>query len=153
LLPIPYVVKPSDTLKSLSESWQVPEQLIVNINRSKLPSNGQFLAGLELKAVPGPFRAEIDSPRGELTLFLGDMYAGRFPIDVSACGPLAARSYLVESVSIDERTGEAMFLDLGDNLTISAANSRLPNSLVLSDADARDVFGILSKNCQVNVLR
>ncbi len=153
LQPTPYIVQSNDTLDSISNRWHVPKQLIVNVNRTKLPANGQFVPGLELKAIPGPFRAEIDCTHSELTLFLGDLYAGRFPIDTANCDNLGAKRYSVASASVDERTGNVMFLDLGGELTISTADSQLPNSLVLSDADANDVFGILSKSSDVTILR
>jgi hypothetical protein len=34
----------------------------------------------KIKVVQGPFRAEVNRGRGELTLFVGGYYAGRFPV-------------------------------------------------------------------------
>jgi LysM repeat protein len=83
----PYVVQPNDTLESIASAWNVPPQLVYNINRSKIGDRSDLVPGTELKVVQGPFNAVVNLQRQELTLFLRDMYAGRFPIDLGQDGP------------------------------------------------------------------
>ena len=149
----PYVVQPGETLESVAARWKVAPQLVANVNRAKLPSTGEFVSGLELKSIPGPFHCEIDSTRRELTLFLGDMYAGRFAITPPSDQPLPTGRFQAGKPSRDEKTGQVLFLEIGQGLTLAGSTNALPNSIVLSDADAQDVFGILSAESQVTIVR
>ncbi len=149
----PYVVQPGETLESVAAKWKVPPQLVANVNRAKLPSTGEFMAGLELKSVPGPFHCEIDSARRELTLFLGEMYAGRFAVIPPSDATLSAGRFPLGTPSRDEKTGQVLFLEIGPGLTLAGESTALPNSIVLSDSDAQDLFGILSADSQVTIIR
>ena len=53
--------------------------LLQSINREVVSDPQILVPGTQLKVVPGPFRADVSLATGELTLFLGEMYAGRFP--------------------------------------------------------------------------
>jgi hypothetical protein len=45
------------------------------------------------------------------------------------------------------------FLEIDPGLTLAGTANALPNSIVLSDSDAKDVLGILSQNSEVTILR
>ncbi len=78
LLEQPHRVAANETLMEIAAKYQVPWQLLANINGIEDPVS--VLPGTELKVVRGPFRAEVDLQRHELTLFVRDLYAGRFSI-------------------------------------------------------------------------
>ncbi|MEX0819819.1 MAG: LysM peptidoglycan-binding domain-containing protein, partial [Pirellulaceae bacterium] len=75
-----YQSQPGDTLVNVADRYEVPRQLLANINGIQNPESS--LDGRELKVVRGPFRAEISLSRSELTLFLGKLYAGRFAVTI-----------------------------------------------------------------------
>src|SRR5690606_16335471 len=80
--------------------YQVPALLLYNINRGSVNEPDLLLPGTQLKVMRGPFRAEIeidaaDPSRGEATLFLGSLYAGRFPVTFGEDLPQAGREYKV----------------------------------------------------------
>ena len=78
LLDSPYQVRSKgEMLYQIAEKYHVPWQLLANINGVSDPD--VLVLGTELKVVPGPFRADVNLTTGELTVFLGELYAGRFP--------------------------------------------------------------------------
>jgi lipoprotein-anchoring transpeptidase ErfK/SrfK len=60
----------------------VPWQLLAKING--LAESEQLQPGQELKVVRGPFLATVSLGRRELTLSVGGLYAGRFPVGIGA---------------------------------------------------------------------
>jgi len=166
----PHDVRAGETLESIAESQQIPWQLLANINEIENP---QFLQpGTKLKVVPGPFRAEIDLRRPEMTLFVGRLYAGRFPISVGS-DPMpqpgeyriydkqAGRTYYAgdgRTVPADNESNPygKVWIDLGGDLCIhgSPENGRLTEGCIsLSPVDANDVYAILSKGSRVTIRR
>jgi hypothetical protein len=154
LSPTAHIVQTGETIESLAATWGIPVQLLVNVNRAKIPANNALTPGLELKMVRGPFRAEIDCQRRELTLFLDKYYAGRFPIDTANCASLAAGSLRVKSLA--ENASQPLALELSNGLVLSAAEMANPpkgHCIGLSPSDAQDICGILTANSQVTVIR
>ncbi len=82
LLDTPYVVGPGETIDDIAKRFEIPTELLAKINA--VDSTRGLLPGTKLKVLRGPFRAEVDVNRHEMTLFLGDLYAGRFPISTGA---------------------------------------------------------------------
>ena len=82
----PYVVRSNESLTDIANQWNVPAQLIYNVNRNSVSNPAMVEPGTELKIIPGPFSAEINLSAKVMTLFLGDLYAGRFPIKVGISG-------------------------------------------------------------------
>ncbi len=81
LLEQPHVVAPAETLEQIGQRYRVPWRLLAKINGIADPNS--IRAGDPLKVVSGPFHAEIELSKFELTLFLNDgRYAGRFSIGV-----------------------------------------------------------------------
>jgi lipoprotein-anchoring transpeptidase ErfK/SrfK len=163
-----YQSQPGDTLMNIADRYQVPWQLLANINGIENPET--LLAGRELKVVRGPFRAEVSLSKKELTLFVDKLYAGRFPISVgNDPAPLPGqyqindkqpgRTYYAagtgQTIPIDDPNNPygRVWLDLGNNLCIhgSSPNGASPGQgcIALSARDAGDVFGILSKGSSV----
>jgi lipoprotein-anchoring transpeptidase ErfK/SrfK len=170
LLEAPYKVQRGETLQQIAEKFSIPWQLLANINGVDNPDI--VLPGTELKIVPGPFRAEVDLTRKELTLFVGRLYAGRFPISLgSDPAPIegeyrvadkqpgreyrAADGRSIASVDPSNPFG-GVWIDLGGDLCIhgspTAGESRL-GCISLSPVDANDVYGILSRGSNVVIRR
>jgi lipoprotein-anchoring transpeptidase ErfK/SrfK len=75
-----YEVRRGDTLPQIGAMYQVPPELLANINGVDNPN--LLVPGTKLKVVRGPFRADISLQKKELTLFVGQLYAGRFPVSI-----------------------------------------------------------------------
>ncbi len=93
LLEPPYVVRPGDTLQSIADQYDVPPELIANINGIRDPRGVQ--PGQELKVVRGPFYAMLHLGDYELSLMLGDLYAGRFRVGLGREQPELEGNYIV----------------------------------------------------------
>jgi LysM repeat protein len=78
LLQPAYIVREEDTLEEIAQRHQVPTVLLAKINGIVPPY--ELFPGERLKVVEGPFRAETSVARREMTLYLGPLYAGRFPV-------------------------------------------------------------------------
>lgn len=161
----------SHTLYDVANQYQVPVQLLQNINAGKVKDPRILVPGTELKVVPGPFRAEVDTKRGELTLFIGKLYAGRFACSINEL-KVQPGDYIVHNKERDrdffdvDRTiaGKdpnnpygGYWIDLGNDVCIhgsplSLGGNAAPQGCIgLSSHDAADVFGILSKESAVLV--
>jgi lipoprotein-anchoring transpeptidase ErfK/SrfK len=171
LLEQPHRVGQAETLMEIAARYELPWQLLANINAVEDPVT--VLPGTELKVVRGPFRAEVDLTRRELTIFLGDLYAGRFPISVGSEPAPQEGTYTVQDKQ-SARTfydkdgapipaGDArnpygnVWLDLGKQLCIHGSpDRRQPSDLgciSLRGADAEDLYGILSQGSSVTIRR
>jgi lipoprotein-anchoring transpeptidase ErfK/SrfK len=169
LLERPHRVTADETLVKIAERYEVPWQLLANINQVRDPI--AILPGTELKVVRGPFRAEVDLAHRELTLFLGDLYAGRFPIGVGNDPAPKPGTFSV----LDKQTSKVFYdaagsalppgspdnpyggawIDLGGNLCIhGSSNTTSPNSsgcISLAADYADDLYGILSHGSTVTI--
>lgn len=170
LIEPPYQSQSGDTLMNVADRYEVPWQLLANINGIENPET--LLAGRELKVVRGPFRAEVSLSHNELTLFVGKLYAGRFEVSFgNDPAPLPGqyqvndkqpgRTYYAgngQTIPIDDPSNPygRVWLDLGNNLCIhgSSPNGASPGQgcVALTARDAGDVFGILSKGSSVVIL-
>ncbi|MEQ8788926.1 MAG: LysM peptidoglycan-binding domain-containing protein [Pirellulaceae bacterium] len=165
-----YVVRRNETLVEIARECNVPWRLLYNINGLRDPD--VLLPNQQLKIVKGPFRCEVSLSRNQLTLFLGEMYAGRFDIS-QGDEPANPGAYAVRHVtdgrnyySADSRIsipaghpnnpyGEH-FLDLGQGVSIHGSpmsgNGNL-GCISLAPRDAKDVYGILSDGSTVTIRR
>ena len=159
-----------ETLNSIATEHSVPEQLLANINQVSNPD--VLLPGTELKVMKGPFRAEVSLARSEITLFLGDLYAGRFPMTTGQSPRPSEGTFTVldkqpghEHVTADGRLipkgspenpfGD-VWIDLGKQLVIHGSPSSgmaADGCIRMSPVDARDIFIILAQGSPVTVRR
>jgi lipoprotein-anchoring transpeptidase ErfK/SrfK len=166
-----YEVRRGDTLASIAQRYNVPWQLLANVNHLDNPET--LAPGTQLKVIPGPFRAEVDVNGKELTLFVGRLYAGRFPISVGNDPSPAAGEYRVNDkqpghayYASDGRTIPAedphnpygqIWIDLGGDVCIHGSAGNTGDSgmgcISLSPTDANDLFGILSQGSSVVIRR
>ncbi|GIW93526.1 MAG: peptidoglycan-binding protein LysM [Pirellulaceae bacterium] len=167
----PYRVRVGQTLEQIATAYQVPVQLLQNINGISDPES--LSPGTELKVLRGPFRAEVELSRNEMTLYVNDLYAGRFPISAGTDPSPIPGEYLVLNkqrgrtyYAADGRTLAphdplnpygSVWLDLGvHNLSIHGSpksGNPSPSSgcISLSPRDAEDVFAILSVGSRVTI--
>ena len=155
----------------VAERYEVPWQLLANINQIRDPVT--VLPGTELKVLRGPFNAQVDLQRNELTLFLGDLYAGRFPIGVGSDPKPTPGTFTVQDKqsshtfydpsgtpvpagSPDNPYG-SMWVDLGGRLCIHGSpNTMQPSTkgcISLADDHASDLYGILTQGSLITIRR
>lgn len=171
LLEQPHRVGQSETLIDIATRYDVPWQLLANINQIDDPV--AILPGTELKVVRGPFRAEVSVSMKELTLFLGDLYAGRFPIGIGSDPPPQPGTFTVQdkqtSKTYYDATGSPVpagspenpygeiWIDLGGQLCIhgspSTTNPTDKGCISLAADYADDLYGILSHGSSVTIHR
>lgn len=171
LLERPYVVGRNETLMDIARKYNVPYFLLQKINGIENPEI--LLPNSELKVVRGPFRAQVDLAAQELTLFLGQLYAGRFPITVGSDLKLGTGEFQVRDkrpgttyFSLDGRTIPAenpanpfgrVWIDLGREVSIHGSPAEGINQhrgcISLSPHDADDVYSILSVGSKIRILR
>ena len=171
LLEKPYRVGQQESLVDIATKHEVPWQLLANINQIDDPMT--LLPGTELKVVAGPFRAEVKLSDQELTLFLGDLYAGRFPIAVGSDPAPKPGTFTVQDKQTDHtyynRSGTpvlpgsehnpygSVWMDLGGQLCIHGSpDANQPTTagcISLADHFATDLYGILSQGSVVTIRR
>ena len=172
IYPNPHVVQYGETVFSLAKAWNVPAELIYNINRGQITNPNNLVPGVELKVVKGPFRAEISIAKSELTMFLDNMYAGRFPVTFGNDANLQPSLLRVQSKSNNgaeyRNNGQLLaandpnnpygryWLDIGGRNCIHEKQRSLPaydqrGCISISSEHAKDVYGILSKNSSVKI--
>ncbi|MGE3777132.1 MAG: L,D-transpeptidase family protein [Pirellulaceae bacterium] len=157
----------ADTLKGIADRYHVPAELLANINGIEQPD--VLVPGTKLKVVRGPFRADVDRSKSELTLFAGQLYAGRFPVTLgSDPAPKPGEFRVLEKqpgrvyYAGDGRTIPSddpanpygdVWIGLGSDLCIhgSAESGDAPTAgcISLSPRDAYDVYCILSSGSSV----
>ncbi len=159
----------SETLMEIASRYEVPWQLLANINQIQDPI--AILPGTELKVVRGPFRAEVDLSSQELTVFLGDLYAGRFPVGIGNDPMPKPGTFTVQDKqnsrtfydaagspippgSPDNPYGDA-WVDLGGQLCIhgspSATSPTEKGCISLAGDYADDLYGIISQGSSVTI--
>jgi hypothetical protein len=130
------VVKAGETLDTIAKEYDVPWRLLAKINSISSPD--QVRPGQELKVIRGPFSAVVDMDRKQLTLMLGDRYAGKFGVAIP------------EGISLSEGAWEVV-----DTLSISQ-QGQAQRSLVLNRLDvtgSQAQSGLLLGAVQVDQLR
>jgi hypothetical protein len=170
LLGEPLYAARGQNLYDIARGYNVPWELLRNINGLSDPA--VVLPSRQLKVVRGPFRAEVSLTHRQLTLFLDDMYAGRFDVGFGGePAPVGAYSVLrkdpegndyfspranVPKGRSDNPYGRH-YLDLGGGVAIhgspAAGMGENLGCISLSPRDAEDVFSILSERSIVTIRR
>lgn len=168
----PHRVAPNETLEQIARQYSVPPQLLAKIN-SLTPSQ-RLNPGSELKVIRGPFSAEINLSKHELTLTLPDGgYAGRFPIAVGRDVPKIDKPYRVfDKIETPSSTPSAPGVNaaapvakqkwiglekrLGIHTTANPQDigrSDVQGGISLRKRDINDLYDILSVGSQVVIRR
>jgi LysM repeat protein len=172
-LDIPYIVGQGETLEQIAQQFEVPQEILARINGIEDPKN--LTADTKLKIVPGPFRAEVNLESNELTLFLNELYAGRFPISLG--GDPTPREGVFQVVDkqrnrnyyglggtqisgTDPRNPYGgHWMDLGQDMCIHGSpnvageNPSSQGCIGLAPEDAEDLFGMLGRGSQIQIQR
>lgn len=173
LLAPPHRVQPGESADSVARRYNISAELLAKINGLREPA--QLTPGMELKVVPGPFEAVVDLNRYELILFVGDRYAGRFPVGFGQDQPLAEGQFVVREKQINPfyRGTDRIFtagdpsnplgrrkLDLGGVLSIhgtdnpqSVGRTEGRGAIRLGERDITDVYDILTVGSPVMLRR
>ena len=168
----PYTVTASDTVETLAQKYQITPELLTAING--LGNSKALINGSQIKVLPGPFRAVVSLSRHELTVFMGDLYAGRFPVSFGIDPSPVEGAYEI----IDRRRDRTYYgtgakviaandnrnpyggywLNLGQDLCIHGTPEMASDDLQgagcisLAPLDAADVYNILVQTSQVSIV-
>ncbi len=168
-----YTAVPGDTVESLALKHQITPELLNAING--LGSSKVLLNGSRVKVLSGPFRAQVSLSRHELTVFMGELYAGRFPVSFGTDPTPVEGTYEV----IDRRRDRTYYgtggkvigasdhrnpyggywINLGQDLCIHGTPEMASDDLEgagcisLAPLDAADVYNILAQSSQVSIVR
>ena len=169
-----YKMKTGETLAEIANRWNVPAQVVYNINRKQIGNTPQVTAGTELKMINGPFHAEVDLSTQTLTLYLKDLYAGRFPVTLGISGDPRPGDFNVVAKSVQGHTWRdadgndfppespqngygPYWIGMTGSLCIHSVKegeiSGHSGCIGLSEKDAKDIFGILANRSVVKVIR
>lgn len=163
LLERPHEVQPGETLEQIANLYEVPWELLANINGIRDPQ--RLRTGEQLKVIRGPFDALVELEKFRLTLFVQGRYAGRFKIGIGKDNatpegefevlqkipnPTYYGDTVIDQNDPNNPLGDYM-VDLGDKLMIHGTNE--PQSIGraeskgcvrLDNRDIKDVYEILS---------
>lgn len=163
------VTNRGQTLYDVSSACKVPVQVLQNINSQTVSDPSVLLPGTELKVIPGPFRADVSLAAGEMTLYVGELYAGRFAFTVGDERPQPGAYRVLQKqkdrtyISRDGRQiagGDPAnpygncWIDLGKDVSLHGSglsNGQGPalGCLSFSPQDAQDLYGILGLQSEV----
>ncbi|MGL4594590.1 MAG: LysM peptidoglycan-binding domain-containing protein [Thermoguttaceae bacterium] len=138
-----YLVKPKDTIELIAEKFAMTPALLRKLNGIDAITEPEI--GSKLKVVVGRFDANISTQRREMTLILGGLYAGRFPVAIGG----GVSSYLGEfSVQSVAGTGSDRVVSLSNGITLRFMSQRITEdqlalSVRFADKDAIEIFDIL----------
>lgn len=173
LLAPPHQVRSGETLFTIADRYHVSHRLLQAINHREVSDPMALVPGIALKVVPGPFRAEVDLTRSEITVFVQDLYGGRFPFTLGDQPPAPGEYQVVDKqyqqrsyYGLDGRIIPAndpanpyggWWISLGGEVCIHgspAVPSEKPLGCIsLSPQDARDLYSILSLGSPVKIVR
>lgn len=150
-LEAPYTIQSGDSIRSVAAAYHLSEALLMKING--LTGARPLKPGTQLKVVLGQFDAKISVSRGELTLILGGLYAGRFPVSVGSRVADVRGEFVITSKS-DSFKGKTLTLGNGVQLCGFDPDSseRAPDDVFgFSRRDANELFDILTERSVVSL--
>lgn len=172
LMELQYVIAPGETLEQIAKRYNVPQEVLARING--IDEGSEPDPGVQLKVIQGPFRAEVNLANHEITLFLGELYAGRYPASFGnepqpqpgiyeVADKQRTRNYYSANgmqISADDPKNPygGFWIDLGQDVCIHGSpelDSGASNlgCIGLSPLDASDVFGMLGRGSEVTIRR
>ncbi|MCC7087209.1 MAG: LysM peptidoglycan-binding domain-containing protein [Pirellulales bacterium] len=152
----PRVVQAGETLDLIAESLQVPWQLLAKINGIDDPKS--IVVGEQLKIVRGPFDARLNRSHNQLAIFVDNLYAGRFDVQVSGDVAQVDGTFPVTKFSADNPSNSQgqKYISLGGNLFLRLNDGSplsQPGTMQIGRQDFDDVFDILSDRSRVTIRR
>jgi lipoprotein-anchoring transpeptidase ErfK/SrfK len=170
LLAPPHKIGRGETLFDIAQTYNVEYRLLQNIN-PEVREPDVLVAGTDLKIVPGPFHADVHLSSSELTLTVGELYAGRFPFTLGDQPPAPGDYKIIDKksqqktyIGFDGRVIPAndpsnpygeWWISLGGEVAIHSSpltpGAQTLGCISLSPQDAKDVYGILSIGSEVQI--
>ncbi len=169
-----YVVQQGETLETIAAKLKVPAEVIFNINQQQFAGANEVRPGMNLKVVSGPFHAEVSLDNKMMTLFIQDLYAGRFPVAVGVSGKPKEGTYAVmvksaEGYAWRDESGKQYppgspengygpyWIGLTQHLCVHAVPNGTASGhrgcIGLSVKDAKDIYGMLSRDSKISIVR
>ena len=169
LLKPAYTATATDTVDSVATMHKMTPELLTSINQ--LGNAKALVKGQQLKVLEGPFRGEVDLNRGEVTLFLNDMYACRFPASFGS-DPVKVGSYEVADKRLDRTYFAAgkvidannpsnpyggFWIDLGHDVCLHGSpemeteDLKKAGCISLAPRDIADAYIMLTQGSQVTI--
>ena len=170
----PYIIRSGETLNDIASRWNVPAQVVYSINSQQLGNKPTIVAGTELKMINGPFHAEVNLTTKTMTLFLKNLYAGRFPIRMGVSGGVNTGQYRAVAKAVQGHTWRdadgndfppessengygPYWIGLTGSLCMHAINDDAPEGhagcIGLRAKDAKDIYGILTEGSEVKIVK
>lgn len=165
-------VQANETLGTIAARYQMPARLLARINQfpDSISDETPLQPGVALKVVPGPFEAVADLQTGQLTLYAGGLYAGRFQFRTGESAPLDSLSEAVSYVSTqgipaqeDDRRHEPLAptnpfgrycLVVGQTAVMHSPGGNPQGScLQFSEQDMLDLMVLLPRGTKVQVVK
>jgi LysM repeat protein len=164
-------VAAGETLGSIATRYQMPPRLLARINQfpDSVGDSDPLQPGVELKIVPGPFQAEAQLSAGQMTLYAGEMYAGRFQFVTGDSAPDEAIFDPISFVSVqgipaqeDQRRHEPLApsnpfgrfcLVVGQTAVLHSPGGNPQGScLQFSEQDMQDLLILLPRGTTVRIV-
>lgn len=133
-----HVVQSTETLDTVAANYGLNPTFLGRVNG--LSPAAPLAPGTRLKVVRGPFRAEVSLTDREITLFLGELYAGRFNCAIGRDLPAQVRD-----MSVVRAEGARPFVDFrtGEQISAGAANNPYGNHWIeLTSASVPGTAGL-----------
>ncbi len=165
-------VQAGETLATIATRYQMPARLLARINQypDSIADETPLQAGVELKVIPGPFVADADMQLGQLTLYAGGLYAGRFKFRTGESAPVDSFNEPVAFVSVqgipaqeDQRRHEPLAptnpfgrycLVVGQTAVLHSPGGNPQGScLEFSEQDMLDLMVLLPRGTMVRVVK
>jgi len=91
-----YICRAEDRLETIADQFQIPVEFLARVNGIQEPY--RVTAGESIKVVQGPFRAELDIRRREMTLYAGSYYAGRVAFEFGQDASIPTGDFVISRV-------------------------------------------------------
>lgn len=140
-----YTVKAGDTIDSIATIYRISPALLMKING--LTGARPLKPGSSLKVVFGQFDARVSVSRNEMTLILGGLYAGRFPVTFGKEIQNLRGDFVVTQ---KDESFRGKVLTLNNGVTLRCDHST-ENSLRFSERDANELFDILTQSSVISM--
>lgn len=146
ILEPPYIIRLGDSIDSIAQTFDLSPALLMKING--LTGARPLEPGTELKVIAGHFDAKISAEHRELTLILGGLYAGRFPI---ALGERIEHLRGEFYVSSKTDTWNEKSLMLNNGVVLYGTDRPQPGdplatTVRFTQQDAKELFDILTEH-------
>ena len=158
----PHVVRPNESIVDIASQWKVTPQLVYNVNKTLIQNPSNLEPGTKLKSIRGPFHAEVNLSDSVLTVFVDNLYAGRFSVMVDRNSNMEPGRYSItgKSANLQDANRQngsnqepaAYWMGMEGGFCMQAATETAglqKNCIGLRPGDAADLFSIFTENSKI----